>query len=320
VAQDSQLANQVLTTRKSPALVDAEKLAPQAVAAGDEEQRNAAKLREDDPVTADIHLRRALAKYERAKALARAARASSEQAEVDEIAARAEAERRAQVPDRERLRQESEDLEKKYAVVAHTQAPEATPATDPERSRARHAAARTFLDEARLLCGAAELLGAADKTLTERLATATKAYESRSTTEPAAYDEAVAMRAQCLLALTKQRRQAKAAGDHPDALLSELTSGGQWSARRDERGVIVAIEVGDNTPLTKDTVAKLEQLGRVANAHGAVAIQLVLDERAERQAAAIRDAMRLQRTGTLRETRAAKGQRGVQVVFVTAHE
>lgn len=99
---------------------------------------------------------------------------------------------------------------------------------------------------------------------------------------PAPIDQASRVRAGCLSALTGIRRiktPVTAAPGAGDALLSELSAVGTWSPSRDDRGVFVTLRsVFKGEGLVPATAARLAELGRVAAAHPAFPVLVVLHQ------------------------------------------
>jgi outer membrane protein OmpA-like peptidoglycan-associated protein len=92
-------------------------------------------------------------------------------------------------------------------------------------------------------------------------------------------DAAARARAQCLAMLTKARRASSAADPGTDALLAELSAAGGWDPSRDERGVVVTLRGAfKGSALASDAEAKARDLGRVAGAHPAWSVQVVLHD------------------------------------------
>lgn len=319
---DPKLAASVQTMRRSPALKDAERLAPQAVAAGDEEDRlSKAALAAGDTTGAGLHAERALARYNRARVLARQNQAVRDLGAVSTDLEKAEAAKVALGADRDRVQNENADLEKKLAVLTASARPEGSEGTSPERAAARLEAAKTFVSEARLLCGAAELLGEVPADLTQKLGDADKRVAGGKGLDPAAYDEMVQLRAACLLALTKGRRSAKSGAEHPDLLLAELSEAGTYAPARDERGVLVSLK----DPFAADGMAKaaedrLHELGRVATAHPTFAVQIVVHDPSDKRAQAAKAAFASAAGGTKVALVRGTAKNRVDVVFVGARE
>ncbi|WP_437945466.1 hypothetical protein WME98_31705 [Sorangium sp. So ce296] len=97
---------------------------------------------------------------------------------------------------------------------------------------------------------------------------------------PAPIDQASRARAGCLAALTAARRAATPVTRAPgagDALLAELSAAGTWSPARDDRGVVVTLRgLFAGNALTKTGEARLRDLSRVAAAHPAFPVAVVV--------------------------------------------
>jgi outer membrane protein OmpA-like peptidoglycan-associated protein len=96
---------------------------------------------------------------------------------------------------------------------------------------------------------------------------------------PAPIDEAARVRARCLDVLTRARRASGDDAGQSDALLSELSAAGGWDPVRDERGVVVTLHGAFRGPeLAGEVTAKLKDLGRIAAAHPAFGVQVVVHD------------------------------------------
>ncbi|WP_437999800.1 hypothetical protein WMF26_07755 [Sorangium sp. So ce185] len=97
---------------------------------------------------------------------------------------------------------------------------------------------------------------------------------------PAPIDQASRARAGCLAALTAARRAATPVTRAPgagDALLAELSAAGNWSPARDDRGIVVTLRgLFAGNALTKTGEARLRDLSRVAAAHPAFPVAVVV--------------------------------------------
>jgi len=233
---------------------------------------------------------RALAAYAHAHVLARIARA---EAEAREAEAKIESHRKELATlEEENLRiiAEADALEQKIRVERDAQPIQPSEHADAERERARLAAARSLALEARLLCSAARLLtgdknAKPDPKITSELDEAQKALDKldaelgpKATAAP--IDEATRVRAACLAALSSVRRAAAPVDKAPgagDTLLSELSAMGKLSPSRDDRGVVVTLrEIFKGNELHAEGKARVAELGRVAAAHPAFPIEIVV--------------------------------------------
>lgn len=259
-------------TRSTPAAKESEVLAPQAYLHAEKLRGDAARAFADgDRTGAQILAEHAIAAYEHAHVLARAARATERAQTAAERVAAAEREAQATEERQRRVTAEADDVEGRLRVArdALPLAP-SEPASE-GRERARLAAARSLVTEARLLCVATQLLVPDTPSLVQALEAA-RSLEAEIAKRPARapIDAAVKVRSACLSELTRVRRpltlKAPEAGA-PDVLLEELSRAGT-EPRRDERGIAVLLrdpfKMKTLAPATRDTLSKL---GQVAKAH-----------------------------------------------------
>ena len=267
---------------------DAERFAPQALAEAENLRKEALALSErGDDVGAALTAERALAAYDRARSLARLARSESDRAAAEAERVRAEGELQSMSATRAELARDGRELEKKIAIANEARLPPSSGPADPAREAARLVAARSLAVQARLLCGAAQLLAPSLVGLKEA-ADATAEIEKKldASPKPAPIDDAGKRRAACLDALTRARRAQDGTADG-DALLAELSAASAaassgWAPARDERGVVVTLTgafAGEK--LTPQADAKLKELGRVAAAHAGAYVQVVVHDAAE---------------------------------------
>lgn len=268
---------------KGPTAVSARPLAPQAVDEADAFLKLAQKAREDgDDVAAALYAERAIAGYQRAAMLARVARATTDLAAATQDGDKADAERRALIAQRAEADRQGDELEKKFFIARELRAPSNAGPADPGREAARLSAAKSLALGAHLLCGAARLVDPQTdglKAQEDKLAELEKKLETSP--KPAPIDDAARARAECLGMLTKARRAHPVSaqqGQAADPLLAELSAAGSEPVR-DERGIVVTIrDVFAGNALSKDGETKLKTLGRVAGAHPAVAVQVVVHD------------------------------------------
>ncbi len=298
----SQAISPAEALRTSPQLTEARKLAPQAFAEGEGALAAAKRAEADgDVVMADLLAERATAHYVRAVAMGRRARAAAIEADVGAKLGRLEEERARLTEARAGLERETEDLEKRLRIAKEAALPSPSKKDSPAREAARLVAARSFLAEARLLCGAAHLvagktaeLEAADLEI-EALEKQLDAPRPRADA-PTPIDAATRQRARCLGLLTRAQRDVTASVGE-DASLADLSQAG-LSPSRDERGVYVTLRPewnGDKLPPGSEKT--FATLARIALAQKA-SIQLVIHDGSSRdkdlgvrRAAASRDAL-----------------------------
>jgi hypothetical protein len=318
-----QVLSQADEVGRGPQADEAKSLAPQAFAHA-EKLRGEAKAAFDagDLAGSQILGERAIAAYAHAGALARIARADQSEADAKKKTAALDPEASALDGEQLRVGAEADALELKVKVTRDAQAVVPSGPADAARERARLAAARSLVLEAKLLCGAAKLLAAKPAPAPAPPSPDKAAPADKAAPDPAAdvdaaaaealrLDEALAApkgtipidhatraRARCLAALTQVRRAATPVTKAPgagDALLAELSAAGSWSPSRDDRGVVVTLRsAGKGAGLAKDTEARLTALGRIAASHPSFPVEVVLHtekdpgdkERAEAQARA----------------------------------
>jgi outer membrane protein OmpA-like peptidoglycan-associated protein len=284
--------------RASLAGKDAEKLAPQAFAAADAALREAREAESrGDTTAAELHGERAVAAYQRAVALARLARATEEEASAREALARALEQTQRWSQARKTAEREADDLEKQLKIAREAQLPAPSGPADPDRERARLVAAQSLVTQARLLCSAARLVSAQAPGLTEAETAATELEKKLDAKpQPAPIDAAARARAACLASLTKAKRAGSSEADQSDALLGELSQSTDPKAKsatdlapsRDERGVVVTLRnLWKGDALAPEAATTLKDLGRVAAAHPAFGVQVVVHDASPPSAAEI---------------------------------
>lgn len=278
------------------------RFAPQAFAEAEglgKEARNA--WDGGDDVGTALTGERALAAYDRARALARLARAEGERSRAADERARQEDELRRLSATRAELVRDAAALEKQLVVATGIRFPPPSGPADASREAARLVSARSLAVQARLLCGAAHLLvpsltGLADA---ERaVADLEKSLDGghkrvplvSAGPAPAPIDDAGTQRAVCLDALTRARRATDARTIDGDALLTELSAASAagaagWQPSRDERGVVVTLrDAFSGERLASAASARLEELGRIAAAHPGIGVQVVVHDSREAKA------------------------------------
>lgn len=270
--------------RKTPGAEEAAALAPEAFAHAEKLRRDAERAyRADDYAGAQFLSERAIAAYEHALVLARLARAAKLAGEANDALQKAEDQLAKTQAELERATAAADDLEARIKVARDALPITATsPTSDGQREAARFAAARSIALDARLLCTAAKLLGGTPDGLPEaEKMVADLDAQLASTPKAAPLDAATRARAQCLAALTAARRPAASGSTtgRADALLAELSAMGGLAPVRDDRGVVVTLrELFDGNELSSKGSSALTGLGRVAAAHAAFPIEVVVHE------------------------------------------
>jgi outer membrane protein OmpA-like peptidoglycan-associated protein len=296
---------EVDAVRGGAAASEASSLAPGAFAAAEKirKEANAAFIAGDN-AGSQILGEHALAAYAHAAALARIARAEAGADAAQTSLAASKSDLGGLDADQVRLAAEADAFELKVRVARDAQPIEPSGRADPERERARTAAAKALALQARLLCGAARLLQGAPATAIttgggagagpvpdpKQLEEATAALGkveaqlgdgAKSPAGPAPIDEATRARAGCLAALTAIRRAATPVSRAPgagDALLTELSAMGTLSPSRDDRGVVVAFRglFDGRGALVPAANARLAEIGKIAAAHPAFPVEVIV--------------------------------------------
>jgi flagellar motor protein MotB len=284
--------DEVERARTTDAAKDAAARAPEAYARGEQERAFArAAHASGDDVAANLHAERAMAAYGHAGAVARLSRAIADLADAQKALDDATAQEQSLAASRAKLDLEAQDLERRAQIARDRLLPAASGQAASDREAARTAAARSLAVEARLLCGAARLVGAGAAGLAEAQSEVEQLDARLGSAGPAArppakagartevIDDAGVARAHCLDVLTRSRRATGGNQGDADALLTELSASGGWDPTRDERGVVVTLRGAFQGPtLTDDGEAKLENLGRVAAAHPGFGLQVVVHD------------------------------------------
>ncbi len=277
--------------RISPSVVAARKVAPAAAARGDALLVEARRILDDEDTGAASHAQllgeSALAAYELARATARsvvseqrlATSTRSRDALATEVTA-IEADLGARTA-------EVGALTRELTVLEELELPKASGPASAEREAARRAAGRSLALDARLFCAAARLLGADAGTLTPALAEVDAVDGTLEVGSATPIDRAARSRARCLELLTQSRRTAEraaparpdaAAALSADALLAEL-SAAKLLPSRDERGVVIVLhDAFEGDGVSRRAAARLAELDRVAAAHSAFPVLVVVHD------------------------------------------
>jgi len=270
--------------RTAPDVREAGAFAQQEIALAENERAASQKASKDgDEVAAGLYAAQAIASYTDAVALARLARATRLGDDANADLSRDDARAHKLAAERAEAERDADELDKKLQISREALAPATSGRAAPEREAARLVAARALAAQARLLCGAARLLSPSLDGLDAATqdVTALEAQLDKPARGPTPIDAAARARATCLALLTRARRTSDASTTQaePDVLLSDLSASGQFSPSRDERGVIVVLrDTWKGTALTPDGAQRLSDLGRVAVAHPAFAVQVVVHD------------------------------------------
>ncbi len=290
--------DQVEQVRATEAAKEGAAGAPEVYARAERERDQAQRAHAaGDDVEASLHAERAIAAYGHALAVARFARATTELADAEKSLADTVVEQQSLEATRAQLELQADELQRQAQVARERWLPAASVRGPAERDTARRIAARSMAAAARLLCSAARLVAPHADGLAEADGDVTALQKRMDAAPPAtSIDDAARARARCLDVLTRARRGSNPGNEGADALLSELSASAGWDPMRDERGVVVTLrDAYRGAQLTDTGSAKLNDLGRVATAHPAFAVQVVVhdalaprpqDETDERRAAA----------------------------------
>ena len=264
----------------TPAAEEAKRLAPQAFAEAEQLRQRAAAAHDDgDVASSQILAEHALAAYAHAFVLARLTKAESRLAESKLALQKAEGDLGALDEKQKFVAAEADDLEKRVRMLEDALPLVPNAPASPEREKARGEAARAMASQARLLCLATRLLD--EKAAVAESLGQLDALEKALAAAPAPIDEAVRLRSACLKHLTLARRpatQKEPSAGKADALLSELARSAELHPFRDDRGVVVVLRgiFGAGGALTKEGAERVALLGRVAKAHPAFPVMVVL--------------------------------------------
>jgi outer membrane protein OmpA-like peptidoglycan-associated protein len=278
--------DQLEQIRGTPAAKELARRVPEYVALAERERALALQAHAaGDDVEASLRAECAIAAYERAVAVARWATAESEMTDASGALGVTRDAQEALDATRADLERKADELARRAQVARERTLP--APSGDaPERDAARRTAARSMAAEARLLCAAARLIApGADGVAASDTELATLARKIDAGPSGDAIDGATRARAHCLDVLTRARRASASHDQRDDAgtdvLLSELSDAKGWSPSRDERGIVVTLrEAYRGSDLTDEATGKLRDLGRVASAHPAFGVQVVVHDAA----------------------------------------
>jgi len=260
---------------QSPAATEAKELAPQAAGVAGELLAEAHDLDQNGQADeAGVVAEEAMAAYEHAFALTRAARAEV-RIEQGKQALSTEKARLAELEAAQARAKHDADAFELRARVALDKEPVVDVATlTPERAQARRQAAIQLASEARLLCVSAQLLGRKTETLTRAQGDVVKLEGElgMGSAQTDVYPRAASLRTACLTELTLTRRpRAQAAPDKAgsDRLLSDLAATGAVFAFRDDRGVVVNLRAptAKDGTLTEAARTIAELLARTSKQH-----------------------------------------------------
>ncbi|MCC6525792.1 MAG: hypothetical protein IT373_24305 [Polyangiaceae bacterium] len=282
--------------KHSPAAAQAAERAPTARAHADQLFAAAEQaLADDDFAGAQILGEQALAAYEQAVALARAARAEEQRVAAEEDERRGTAELAKLHAEEQALAADVTALEARLEALREAESIVPSGPASGEREAARARATATLRLQARLLCTSARMLqaaapaGAAAPAELGSAEAALAALDALLASPPPAapIDQATRVRAACLGALSAVRHASAdattgaATSGAADRLLPALSALRRGAPRRDERGVVVTLEslfTGD--ALSPGGRAALADLATVAAAHPGPVLVVLHQDRA----------------------------------------
>jgi len=288
--------DEVERVRSTETALEGARLAPDVYARAEQERDLARRSHASgDDVAANLHAEHALAAYSHAVVVARIARAAAERTDAQATIDATTVQQQALEATRAKLETEAAALEQRAQTLpARSNAPPSASSTA-AREALRSTLGRSLLVEARLICDAARLVfpGADDvaRAQTAAVAMAERIDADRpghpSASAPSSVppprsvpiDDVARIRAQCVDVLTRARRATVDTLGRADVLLTELSTTGGWDPSRDERGVVVTLrDPFRGIRLTDTTMGKLKELGRIAAAHPAFALQVVVHD------------------------------------------
>jgi hypothetical protein len=310
--------------RKTPAAQTAASLAPEAFAHADKLRRDAElAYQQGDLGAAQILAERAVAAFQHALVLARIAYAADNANRARFALRTAEKSLAENESDLGRVSAQADDLELRIKVIKDAAPLVSSGGADGLREQARLASARSLTLDAKLLCGAARLVGAETEMLTHAQGLVEEVDKRiASQPRPAPIDAAMRARAECLAALTAARRPASAASTmgKSDQLLAELSAMGGLSPVRDDRGVVVVLrDAFAGKELSRENRERVEALGRVARAHADFPLQVVVHAAGAKAGVARTDAAQdRQRGETVSKALVQAGAHGERIMVEAA--
>ncbi len=278
------LLGQIDAIRDSNSARESRQLVPQADAKAEKLRADAeAAWPKGQTASAEILAERALVAYSDARELGRIVRAEQRLLATKAEVHQAELTLQKLQADQQSAAAEAADLDARLRVEREAESIADLKPSTPDRELARRVAAKTALSQARLLCVGARLLrGPAPQPYADIDAALTEidGLESKGSAAklPAPIREAIAARSRCQQLLTEQRRPAIMANptsEEPDQLFVELAKAG-FAPSRDDRGIVVTLSGAfAGSGVTSQTLARLTDLGHLAQAHGQAPILVV---------------------------------------------
>ncbi len=281
-AQRPETLTQMESVRESPAVQHSRATAPQAFAEAEQLAGDAMSAWDAGDRARAAHLSQmATVGYRQALVLARQARAELAAARAAERQQQLESELEELKAKQAKLEAEARNLELRAKVLRDEEPLEPVAAAAPARERARRAAARALLTEAKLLCISETLIREQRHEQTSSLLTEIDEQLSRveSSAAAALIEASRHLRAACLDQLTLARRPTTRSLPNAglaDALLVHLGALPGLHPYRDDRGVVVLLgNPANGSVLSAETERKLAVLAETAAAHPEFSLLLV---------------------------------------------
>lgn len=273
--------DEIERVRTTPTAAESASGAPEAYAKAERERALAIAAHDaHDDTLAMIDADHAIAAYEHALVVMRLAKASVEQADAQKALDEAATQVHELDAQRVSLDRDATEVEQRVQLARQRMLPAQSGPVEAGREAARLVEARSMAAEARMLCGAAKLVSGEAPGLTDAQSARTKVDDAlEKPVHPVPIDDAARARVACLESLTRARREKGGDEGRADFLLTELSATGKWDPSRDERGVVVTLRGAfKGTDLADGAAAKLQELGRVAAAHPAFAVQIAVHD------------------------------------------
>ena len=179
------------------------------------------------------------------------------------------------------LDRDATEIEQRVQLARQRMLPAESGPAEASREAARLVEARSMAAEARMLCGAAKLVSGEAPGLTDAESARAKVDAAlEKPAHPVPIDAAARARVACLGTRSRGRGARRAATrGAPTSFDGVLSATGKWDPSRDERGVVVTLRGAfKGTDLADGVAAKLQELGRVAAAHPAFAVQIAVHD------------------------------------------
>jgi hypothetical protein len=262
------ILSQVDAVRQTDAAKEAAALAPQGQAQAEQFRETAEQQwKQGKTASSQIAAERAMAGYDRTRALARIVRAERDlaiaQNQLDESS---KALRQLEARQKQ-VAAEQADLEMQIKVERDAELLASPLPASPAREAARREVARALSTQGRLLCASARLLAATPEPLDAKLKELDVLDEQLAKERvPAPIDIATKLRSDCLHEIVEIRRpkiSSNPQGTAGDELFVKLSSA-QFTPSRDDRGIAVTLQEpfsgNDLAPVARTALKRLEPI------------------------------------------------------------